>query len=86
MSFQTFAKTGTTSDNCDKWYCGGTPYYVAAIWYGFNERADLRTGTSNPSKNIFKHIFSQIPQGLPSKSFTDTENSVDTLVAMLQEG
>ncbi len=84
--FQTFAKTGTTSDNCDKWYCGGTPYYVAAVWYGFNERADLRTGTSNPSKNIFRHIFSQIHQGLPSKSFTDTENAVDAIVAMGQEG
>ena len=84
--FQTFAKTGTTSDNCDKWYCGGTPYYVASIWYGFNERADLRTGTSNPSKNIFRHIFSQIHQGLPAKSFTDTENAVDAIVAMGQEG
>ncbi len=84
--FQTFAKTGTTSDNCDKWYCGGTPYYVASVWYGFNERADLRTGTSNPSKNIFRHIFSQIHQGLPSKSFTDTENAVDAIVAMGQEG
>lgn len=84
--FQTFAKTGTTSDNCDKWYCGGTPYYVTAVWYGYNERADLHTGTSNPSKNIFKHIFSQIHQGLPSKSFTDTEKSVDAIVAMGQEG
>lgn len=84
--FQTFAKTGTTSDNCDKWYCGGTPYYVTAIWYGFNERADLHTGTSNPSKTIFKHIFSKIHQNLPSKSFTDTEKSVDEIVAMGQEG
>lgn len=84
--FQTFAKTGTTSDNCDKWYCGGTPYYVTAIWYGYNERADLHTGTSNPSKTIFKYIFSQIHQGLPSKSFTDTEKSVDAIVAMSQEG
>lgn len=83
--FQTFAKTGTTSDNCDKWYCGGTPYYVTAVWYGYNERADLHTGTSNPAKTIFKHIFSQIHQGLPSKSFTDTEKSVDAIVAMSEE-
>lgn len=84
--FQTFAKTGTTSDNCDKWYCGGTPYYVTAIWYGYNERADLHTGTSNPSKTIFRYIFSQIHQGLASKSFTDTEKSVDAIVAMGEEG
>ena len=47
--FQTFAKTGTTSDNCDKWYCGGTPHYVASVWYGYDYRADLHTGTTNPA-------------------------------------
>ena len=70
--FQTFAKTGTTSDNCDKWYCGGTPHYVCAVWYGFDYRADLRTGASNPSKNIFRYVFSQISADLPQKTFADT--------------
>ena len=32
--FETFAKTGTTSDDKDRWFVGGTPYYVAAVWYG----------------------------------------------------
>ena len=70
--FQTFAKTGTTSDNCDKWYCGGTPHYVCAVWYGFDYRADLRTGSSNPSKNIFRYVFGQISADLPQKTFADT--------------
>ena len=69
--FQTFAKTGTTSDNCDKWYCGGTPHYVTAVWYGFDYRADLHTGTSNPAKTIFRYIFSKIHADLPQKTFTD---------------
>lgn len=69
--FQTFAKTGTTSDNCDKWYCGGTPYYVTAVWYGYDYRADLRTGGTNPSKNIFREVFSTIHEGLSSKTFAD---------------
>ena len=69
--FQTFAKTGTTSDNCDKWYCGGTPHYVCAVWYGFDYRADLRTGSSNPSKNIFRYVFNQISADLPQKTFAD---------------
>lgn len=69
--FQTFAKTGTTSDNCDKWYCGGTPHYVSAIWYGYDYRADLHTGSSNPAKTIFKYIFTQISANLPSKTFAD---------------
>ncbi|MBQ8029631.1 MAG: transglycosylase domain-containing protein [Clostridia bacterium] len=69
--FQTFAKTGTTSDNCDKWYCGGTPYYVTAVWYGYDYPADLRTGGSNPAKTIFRYVFSEIHEGLATKTFGD---------------
>ncbi len=69
--FQTFAKTGTTSENCDKWYCGGTPYYVTAVWYGYDYRADLHTGSSNPAKTIFREVFSTIHKGLESKTFAD---------------
>ena len=82
--FQTFAKTGTTSDNCDKWYCGGTPHYVTAVWYGYNHPANLYTGSSNPSKTIFYSIFSKIHQNLPTKSFDQTESAVDNLIAVGQ--
>lgn len=75
--FQTFAKTGTTSDNCDKWYCGGTPHYVTAVWYGFDYRADLRTGTSNPAKTIFRYVASKIHSGLPSKTFSQVREDID---------
>ena len=83
--FQTFAKTGTTSDNHDKWYCGGTPHYVTAVWYGFNNPSDLRTGSSNPAKTVFYKVFSTIHQGLPAKTFDQVETAVDNLIAM-QEG
>ena len=84
--FQTFAKTGTTSDNHDKWYCGGTPHYVTAVWYGFNQPADLRTGSSNPAKTVFYSVFSKVHQGLPAKTFDQVESAVDNIVAMAQEG
>ena len=29
--FQIMAKTGTTSSDKDRWFCAGTPYYVAAV-------------------------------------------------------
>ena len=34
--FQIMAKTGTTSSDKDRWFCAGTPYYVAAVWVGFD--------------------------------------------------
>ena len=85
---QTFAKTGTTSDNCDKWYCGGTPHYVTAVWYGYDYRADLHTGATNPAKTIFKYVFSELTGSLPSKTFADvivecggTEEDADEVVS-----
>lgn len=81
---QTFAKTGTTSDNCDKWYCGGTPYYVAAVWYGYDYRADLHTGTSNPSKTIFKYVFDIVHEDLESKSFSDVKAQVDSSIEQIE--
>ncbi|MGN1417854.1 MAG: penicillin-binding transpeptidase domain-containing protein, partial [Acutalibacteraceae bacterium] len=74
--FQTFAKTGTTSDNCDKWYCGGTPYYVASVWYGYDYRSNLYTGGSNPSKTIFRYVFEEIHDGLKEKTFDDVLEEV----------
>ncbi len=83
--FQTFAKTGTTSDNCDKWYCGGTPHYVTAVWYGFDYRSDLRTGSSNPSKTIFRHIFSKIHTGLSSKTFSQVRETIDNKLVDVEQ-
>ncbi|MBR3816628.1 MAG: transglycosylase domain-containing protein [Clostridia bacterium] len=82
--FQTFAKTGTTSDNCDKWYCGGTPYYVASVWYGYDYRDDLRTGTSNPAKTICKYVFDRLHKGLEAKSFSDVSAQVDSSIEQIQ--
>ena len=81
--FQTFAKTGTTSDNCDKWYCGGTPHYVTAVWYGYDYREDMHTGSSNPAKTVFSYVFRKLHQNLPSKTFTKTIEEVDNAVAAL---
>lgn len=83
--FQTFAKTGTTSANADKWYCGGTPHYVAAVWYGFDYKADLHTGSSNPAKTIFSYVFRDNHQNLPSKTFSDVVEDVDQSIAALEE-
>ncbi len=83
--FQTFAKTGTTSDNCDKWYCGGTPHYVTAVWYGFDYRSDLRTGSSNPSKTIFRYVFSKIHTGLSSKTFTEVRETIDNKLTDVEQ-
>ncbi len=67
----TFAKSGTTSDNKDKWLVGGTAYYVAATWSGFKFRKTINTAYygSNPSGQVFKEVMDRIHDGLPYKDF-----------------
>lgn len=31
-----YAKTGTTTDNHDSWFIGGTPYSLLGVWYGYD--------------------------------------------------
>ena len=35
--FELMSKTGTTSDTKDSWIAGGTPYYVCAVWLGYDK-------------------------------------------------
>ena len=67
----TFMKTGTSSDNKDKWAVGGTAYYVAAVWSGFKFRKTINTAYygSNPSGKVFKKAMDSIHADLPYKDF-----------------
>ncbi len=74
---QTYAKTGTTTDNCDKWICAGTPYYVCSIWYGYDYRSSLG-GTSQQVRMILKSVFNEIHEGLSTKrTFTTVKNEIN---------
>ena len=83
--FETFAKTGTTSDNCDKWYCGGTPYFVASVWYGYDKRDNLYTGSSNPSKTIFTYVFSKLHSDLSERTFEDNLTELGISIDDIEE-
>ena len=40
---ETAGKTGTTTSNVDRWFCGFTNYYTAATWFGFDQPENLYT-------------------------------------------
>lgn len=61
-------KTGTSGEYKDRWFCGCTPYYVAAIWTGFDTPA--RIGASgNPAAQLFRKIMQPIHEGLDWRNF-----------------
>lgn len=74
--FQIMAKTGTTTNNTNRWFCAGTPYYVTAIWFGFDipERLDV---TVNPCGKIFITVFDRIHKDLPEKEFPKSSGTIE---------
>ena len=61
-------KTGTTSSNKDRWFCGYTGHYTAAVWFGFNqpEQIYLTGNTANPAARLWRMVMQPIHQGLPN--------------------
>ena len=54
-------KTGTTSDSYDRWFMGGTPEYIAGIWYGYDINKEVVYRLSaNPAGTIWNTIMKEI--------------------------
>lgn len=62
-------KTGTSGEYNDRWFVGCTPYYVAAVWTGYDIPARVNAG-GNPSAQLFKKVMTPVHEGLEYKSFT----------------
>ena len=71
-SMPLIGKTGTTSESVDRWFVGGSPYYIAACWFGFDNPETLRA-SGNPALNIWKKVMEPIHEDLEDQDFPDTE-------------
>ena len=73
------AKTGTSQNDEDRWYCGFTPYYTAATWFGFDKKETVVYAAGNPAGRIWDGVMETIHQGLSGAKFSDTmPNGVTT--------
>lgn len=78
----TYGKTGTTDDDCDKWFVGFTPYYVGACWYGFDTPASLSAAgvSGNPTVTAWNIVMEEIHESLDKKELTKPNNVVEVEV------
>lgn len=76
----TAGKTGTTDDNKDRWFVGFTPYYVGAVWYGYDTPKNMSYLTSNPALKAWKMVMSKVHSSLPYKAFPGVTATVDVSV------
>lgn len=79
----TAGKTGTTDDNVDKWLCGYTPYYTAAVWYGYDNRlgkTEIPTGDRNNARRIWSDAMNKIHEGLAKRDFVKPKTVISATV------
>jgi len=77
-------KTGTSDERIDRWFCGYTPYYTAAVWYGFDNANGRRTeinssDVASPIK-IWRDVMFQIHENLEVKQFSMSDKLVSRQV------
>ena len=64
-----FGKTGTTNDDKDRWFVGGTPDFIAATWYGYDKPKEVYYSLSaNPAGTIWKTVMEEVYETLDKKN------------------
>lgn len=58
MPMKVFGKTGTTDDDYDLYFVGGTPFCVAGVWNGYTYSREL--GDGNMSMRIWKTVMNYL--------------------------
>lgn len=73
QSVDVAGKTGTTSANFDRYFVGYTPYYVGAVWFGYDNNSTLSGFGGNPSADVWDIIMTKIHQKYIDRAAAGTE-------------
>ena len=78
-------KTGTTNDNYDRYFVGYTPYYVAAVWVGY-EKNERISYSVNPAASLWKQVMSKVHADLENKPFSKPSTGLTTITVCADSG
>ena len=63
-------KTGTTSDDNDRWFAGITPDFAAVVWFGYDMPQSLQKFSTNPSLELWHRVMTSVYADLEEGEFT----------------
>ncbi len=79
-------KTGTTSSEKDRWFCGFTDYYTAAVWCGYSKTPEpiVQTGsnTGNAACQLFKKVMTPLHKDKAAVPVCDTSKLVQVSMCL----
>ena len=70
-----YAKTGTSNNSNDLWFVGGSPYYVASCWCGYDQQQNI--SNSAIALKMWGNVMSKIHSGLEAKEFADSSYAME---------
>ena len=71
-------KTGTTNDDKDSWFCGGSPYATLAVWTGFDDPHRIQYPGTSVAADTFSDVMSRYLEGKEYKEF-DLDEGIEHL-------
>ena len=74
--WEAYGKTGTTDNDRDSWFIGGTPYAVAGIWTGYKNPARITGSSLNAAKVLWKQVMTKYLADKPAKKFDFSDDLV----------
>ena len=75
-NMKVFGKTGTSSENNDKWFVGGSPYYIASSWCGYETMQKMPSANLSVARSLWSEVMSKIHKGLKARKFKESEYAV----------
>lgn len=56
LGIEVAGKTGTTQNNCDRWFIGYTPKLLAGVWMGYDYPEEMKGIQGNPCVTVWDDI------------------------------
>ena len=81
-SIDVAGKTGTTSSSRDKWFCGYTGYYTAAVWCGYDtpETIYLSGSSGNVAATVWNRVMKPLHSNLSNQSVYDSSKMSEVMI------
>ena len=70
-------KTGTTDDDKDSWFCGGSPYAVMATWCGFDHPSTISYSGRTTAAKFFANVMGNYLEGKENKEYKISDNLIE---------